>query len=135
MGNVVLFFFQGTNGSLCKKEIEQYEDNLRNLCFPVEFRREFTFVPSFQERYPLETLSRSRTNNFFFFFTSKVYSIERRSVSSAMRTAKKQYVYIRKTTTLHVHHAFFYISLPSLHDYDMKISNFTRPLYAALWSR
>ena len=38
------------------------------------------------ERYPLETLSRSKTNNFF--FTSKVYSIERRRVSSAARTAK-----------------------------------------------
>ena len=25
-----------------------------------------------------------------------------------------------KTTTLHVHHAFLYISLPSLHDYDVK---------------
>ena len=25
-----------------------------------------------------------------------------------------------KTTTLHVHHAFLYISLPSLHDYDLK---------------
>ena len=24
------------------------------------------------------------------------------------------------TTTLHVHHAFLYISLPSLHDYDVK---------------
>ena len=24
-----------------------------------------------------------------------------------------------KTTTLHVHHAFLYISWPSLHDYDM----------------
>ena len=30
-----------------------------------------------------------------------------------------------KTTTLHVHHAFFlYISLPSLHDYDVKCLNF-----------
>ena len=27
---------------------------------------------------------------------------------------------LRKTTTLHVHHAFLYISLPSLHDYDVK---------------
>ena len=25
-----------------------------------------------------------------------------------------------KTTTLHVHHAFLYISLPSLHNYDVK---------------
>ena len=31
---------------------------------------------------------------------------------------------ISKTTTLHVHHAFFYISLSFLHDYDMKMSNF-----------
>ena len=32
---------------------------------------------------------------------------------------KKQLVKISKTTTLHVHHAFLYISLPSLHDYDV----------------
>ena len=30
-----------------------------------------------------------------------------------------------KTKTLHVHHAFLYISLPSLHDYHVKIPNFT----------
>ena len=29
-----------------------------------------------------------------------------------------------KTTTLHGHHAFLYISLPSLHDYDVKWPNF-----------
>ena len=32
---------------------------------------------------------------------------------------------ISKTTTLHVHHTFLYISLPSLHDYDVKLHNFT----------
>ena len=32
---------------------------------------------------------------------------------------------ISKTTILHVHHAFLYISLPSLHDYDMKMPNST----------
>ena len=26
---------------------------------------------------------------------------------------------------LHVHHAFLHISLPSLHDYDVKMPNFT----------
>ena len=31
---------------------------------------------------------------------------------------------ISKTTTLHVHHAFLYICLPSLHDYDVKIPIF-----------
>ena len=30
-----------------------------------------------------------------------------------------------RTTTLHVHHAFLFISLPSLHDHDVKMSNFT----------
>ena len=29
-----------------------------------------------------------------------------------------------ETTTLHVHHAFLYISLPSLHDYNVKVPNF-----------
>ena len=31
---------------------------------------------------------------------------------------------LRKTSTLHVHHVFLYISLPSLHDYDVKMSNY-----------
>ena len=31
---------------------------------------------------------------------------------------------ISKTTTLHVHHDFLYISLPFLHYYDVKMSNF-----------
>ena len=37
---------------------------------------------------------------------------------------KKAIGLLRKTTTLHVHHAFLYISLPSLHDYDVKMSNY-----------
>ena len=32
---------------------------------------------------------------------------------------------ISKTTISHVHHAFLYISLPLLHDYDVKMPNFT----------
>ena len=31
---------------------------------------------------------------------------------------------ISKTTTLHVHHDFLYISLPFLHYYDVKMPNF-----------
>jgi len=34
---------------------------------------------------------------------------------------KKAIGLLRKTTTLHVHHAFLYISSPSLHDYDVKM--------------
>ena len=32
---------------------------------------------------------------------------------------KATLVKISKTTTLHLRHAFLYISLPSLHDYDV----------------
>ena len=38
---------------------------------------------------------------------------------------KKAKGLITKTTTLHMHHAFLYISLPSLHDYDVTMPNFT----------
>ena len=37
---------------------------------------------------------------------------------------KKAIGLITKTTIFHLHHAFLYISLPSLHDYDMKMPNF-----------
>ena len=36
---------------------------------------------------------------------------------------KKAIGLLRKPTTLHVHHAFLYISSPSLHDYDVKMPN------------
>ena len=39
--------------------------------------------------------------------------------------AKKAKSLITKTTRLHVHHTFLYISSPSLHDYDLKMLNFT----------
>ena len=38
---------------------------------------------------------------------------------------KKGIGLLSKTTTLHVHHALLYISWPSLHDYGVKIPNFT----------
>ena len=37
---------------------------------------------------------------------------------------KKAIGLLHKTTTLHVYHAFLYISLPSLHDYDVKMPNY-----------
>ena len=40
-------------------------------------------------------------------------------------TAPKAIGLISKTIILHVHHAFLYMSLPSLHDYDVKMLNFT----------
>ena len=41
------------------------------------------------------------------------------------KNVKKEIGWIGKTTTRHVQHAFLYISLPSLHDYDGKMPNFT----------
>ena len=40
------------------------------------------------------------------------------------RQSQKVIGLVSKTTPLHVHHAFLYISLPSLHDYDVKWPNF-----------
>ena len=40
------------------------------------------------------------------------------TTATATRTAKKQLVKIGKTTTLHVHHTFLYLSLSSLHGCD-----------------
>ena len=40
------------------------------------------------------------------------------------KNVKKTIGFIRKTTTLHVHHAFLYISFLFLRDYDVKMPNF-----------
>ena len=38
---------------------------------------------------------------------------------------KKAIGLLSKTISLHVHHAFLYISLPLLHDYEVKMPSFT----------
>ena len=40
-------------------------------------------------------------------------------------TTSNRFTLFSKITTLHLHHAFLYISLPSLHDYDVKTRIFT----------
>ena len=44
---------------------------------------------------------------------------------SGHKKVQKAIAWQGKTTTLHVHHAFLYISLLSLHDYHVKMPNFT----------
>ena len=39
------------------------------------------------------------------------------------QAVKKATGLLRNTTTLHVHHAFLYISSPCSHDYDVKMPN------------
>ena len=41
------------------------------------------------------------------------------------QNVKKTIGLISKTTTSHVHHSLLYISFPFLHDYDVKMPNFT----------
>ena len=40
------------------------------------------------------------------------------------KNGKKAIGLISKTTTLHVHHAFLYISLPSSHEHNVEVPNF-----------
>ena len=42
-----------------------------------------------------------------------------------IKNVKKAMGLITKTTNLHVHYTFWYISLPSLHDQDVKLPNGT----------
>ena len=45
--------------------------------------------------------------------------------SNGNETVKKNNRFNEQNKTLHVHHAFLYISLPSLHDYNVKMPYFT----------
>ena len=53
--------------------------------------------------------------------SSLLGSLQRRR--RRQRGRQKNNKFITQTTTLHVHHAFLYISSPSLHDYDVKMPN------------
>ena len=46
-------------------------------------------------------------------------------MTTANKNVKKAIGLISKTTTLNMHHTFLYISLPSLHNYNMNMPNFT----------
>ena len=54
-----------------------------------------------------------------------------KTTAKARRTANNNMFILNNNnlTTLHVHHAILYLSQPSLHDHDIKLPNFTRPLY------
>ena len=45
--------------------------------------------------------------------------------ATATRTSKIASGLVDKTTAMHVHLTFLYISLPFLHDYDVKLPDFT----------
>ena len=45
------------------------------------------------------------------------------ALSNSAQNVKITIGLLRSTITLHVHHAFLYISSPSVHDYDVKMPN------------
>ena len=73
------------------------------LCFALRSERRLTCCHKYV----------SRSNRYF--------KIQRRG---RQRERNKTIGFISKTITLHVHHAYEYISLPFLHDYDVKLPNF-----------
>ena len=52
------------------------------------------------------------------------YTIRRRDGNEHVKNSNRFYK-IDKTTAMHVHLTFLYISLPFLHDYDVKLPDFT----------
>ena len=57
--------------------------------------------------------------------TTRDFTIRRRDRNENVKTNKQTIGLEGKTTTLQVHHTFLYISLPFLHDYDVKFPNWT----------
>ena len=83
-----------------------------NLCF-FELHPVNSYSPNNQSRTPGDNLSESKPVK-----TSG-------SLSNSNEKDKKAICFLlgkKNTTTLHVHHAFLYISLPSLHNYDVKLT-------------
>ena len=70
-------------------------------------------------------MSHGREDNRRALFTIYIIGTLRSDDGDSNGNATKAIGLITKTTILHVHHAFLYISLPSLHDYDVKMPNFT----------
>jgi len=76
------------------------------------------------ERYKTRSLfSRSRLPHSYSSFRAiRDFTIHRRNGNE---NVKRSIDFEGKTTSLHVHRTFLYISLPFLHDYDVKLPNFT----------
>ena len=95
LARVTLFFFDGRVTLLAGPTL-QHIRSISNLVLPAG-------------------LTRSRREN-------RDFKIQRRGRQRERQ--KKTIGLISKTTTLHVHHTFWYISFPFLHDYDVKMPNF-----------
>ena len=72
---------------------------------------------AFRLQYPFRFSLRTQT-----YFRSLLGSFSNED-GDGNQDVKKATGLLRETTTLHVHHAFLNISLPSMHDYDVKMPN------------
>ena len=61
---------------------------------------------------------------FHFHVVNKLLGTLRNYDGDGNENVKKAIGLLSETTSLHVHHAFLYISLPLLHDYDVKMPSF-----------
>ena len=102
---------------------------------PVAFLRASVTSPSLWLLPKCKNPSRQRPSNillcslgftdFLTAFTAQPLGTLRPDDGDDNGNATKSVGLMSKTTILYVHHAFLYISLPSLHDDDIKMPNFT----------
>ena len=74
--------------------------------------------------WPLETLKQERLVATCHVSPAVIGSFSKDDEDGS-ENVKKAIGLLSKTTTLHVHHGFLYIALSSLHDYNVKVPNFT----------
>ena len=100
-----------------------YSCPVRSPTFPNQKRRNYQWVEKRFVCYQQELFNLHWEN--FVSDGSQCIVNNSKFKKSGDERVKKAIAWQGKTTTLHVHLAFLYISLPSLHDYHLKMPNFT----------
>ena len=115
---------------LCPSGWDRYHVSCSFVLGPRHFRKKYVWIDSWQIvrtflffNDVLVSSTPALPVNIFTWKKEKPCSPGQRKFSCA-GNVKKAVSLIRKTTTQHVHHAFLYISFPSLHNYNVKWPNF-----------
>ena len=97
-----------------------YFSSSNHACFDHLFRETTQSTALEQECFDIRSLSRALRNLWL------IETLRSNDADGNENVKKKKTTtgLISKTTTLHVHHTFLYISFPVLHDYDVKMLNF-----------
>ena len=101
----------------------RYSCPVRSPRFPNQKRRNYWWVEKRfgcyqQEQFNLHWENSVSDESQCFIVNNRKFKMRR------PRESKKSNSLTRQNTTLHVHHAFLYISLPSLHGHHVKLPNF-----------